>query len=162
MKYHTFTLPNGLRIIHRPTPSEVVYCGLCIAAGSRHELPEESGMAHYCEHLSFKGTERRHSRDIINGLERLGGDLNAFTTKEHTTYYAALLKHDISTAIDLLCDMVFHSTYPEKELEKELEVMSVAAALSTGVGKVPRMQAKEMWPRASSSAISVSGLPMKE
>ena len=123
MKYHTFTLPNGLRIIHRPTPSEVVYCGLCIAAGSRHELPEESGMAHYCEHLSFKGTERRHSRDIINGLERLGGDLNAFTTKEHTTYYAALLKHDISTAIDLLCDMVFHSTYPEKELEKELEVI---------------------------------------
>ena len=70
MKYHTFTLPNGLRIIHRPTPSEVVYCGLCIAAGSRHELPEESGMAHYCEHLRERnGATRATSSTVWNGWE---------------------------------------------------------------------------------------------
>ena len=123
MKYNTFTLPNGLRIIHRPFPSEVAYCGYCIATGSRHELATESGMAHYCEHLSFKGTGERSARQIINCLENRGGDLNAYTTKEHTTYYAALLKQDILTAIDLLSDMVFRSIYPQREAEKELEVI---------------------------------------
>ena len=86
MTYNTVTLPNGLRIIHRPDASRVLYCGYQIAAGTRNELPGEEGLAHFCEHMTFKGTHHRSAMQIINHLERVGGDLNAFTTKEATTY----------------------------------------------------------------------------
>ena len=121
--YNTYTLANGLRIIHKPSVAEVVYCGYQIAAGTRDELPGEEGMAHFCEHMTFKGTEHRNALQIINGLEQLGGDLNAFTNKEDTTFYAAVQKEHIAKAISLLTDMVFHSTYPQYEIDKEVEVI---------------------------------------
>lgn len=121
--YNTFTLDNGLRVIHKPSASQVIYCGYQIAAGTRHELPGEEGMAHFCEHMTFKGTERHNALQIINGLEQLGGDLNAFTNKEDTTFYAAIQKEHIVKAIALLTDMVFHSTYPQQEIDKEVEVI---------------------------------------
>ena len=124
MKYNTQTLPNGLRIIHLPAPGQqVVYCGYAIAAGTRHELPGEEGMAHFVEHTTFKGTEKRTSLQILNELERVGGDLNAFTTKEHTVYYATVLRDDVKRAVSLLTDIVFNSTYPQAELDKEIEVI---------------------------------------
>ena len=122
-KYNTHTLKNGLRIIHLPSPSQVIYCGYQVAAGTRDEQPGEEGMAHFCEHMTFKGTERRNALQIINGLEQLGGDLNAFTNKEDTTFYAAIQKEHIGKAVDLLTDIVFHSTYPQHEIDKEVEVI---------------------------------------
>lgn len=123
MHYNTATLPGGLRIIHRQTDSPVVYCGYTICAGTRDERPEEPGMAHFCEHLTFKGTERRGAIKIINSLESVGGELNAFTTKEHTVYYSAVLSDHFAKAVDLLTDIVFHSTYPQAEIDKEVEVI---------------------------------------
>ena len=121
--YNTYTLNNGLRIIHKPSVAQVVYCGYQIAAGTRHELPGEEGMAHFCEHMTFKGTERRNALQIINGLEQLGGDLNAFTNKEDTTFYCAIQKEHIAKAVSLLTDIVFNSTYPQHEIDKEVEVI---------------------------------------
>lgn len=123
MKYNTATLDNGLRIIHLSVASPVVYCGYQICAGSRDELPGEEGLAHFCEHATFKGTEHRRAWNVINWLESVGGDLNAFTTKEDTTYHAATLKEHVGRAIDILTDIVFHSTYPQAELDKEVEVV---------------------------------------
>ena len=121
--YNTHTLRNGLRIIHLPSPSQVVYCGYQVAAGTRHEQPGEEGMAHFCEHMAFKGTARRHPLQIINSLEQLGGDLNAYTNKEETTYHAAIQSQHIAKAIDLLTDIVFFSQYPQQEIDKEVEVI---------------------------------------
>lgn len=123
MAYQTFTLDNGLRVIYRPDHSPIVYCGYQINAGTRNEAPGEEGLAHFCEHTTFKGTSRRKAWHVINGLESVGGDLNAFTTKEDTVYYAAILKEHTSRAIDLLTDIVFHSVYPQHELDKEVEVI---------------------------------------
>ena len=123
MNYNIYTLSCGLRIIHLPSTSPVVYCGYRINAGTRHEQPEQEGLAHFCEHMSFKGTNRRRAWHILNCLENVGGDLNAFTTKEDTVYYAAILKDYIPRAIDLLTDIVFNSTYPQNEIDKEVEVI---------------------------------------
>ena len=123
VSYNTHTLKNGLRIIHRPSQSKVVYCGYQIAAGARHELAGEEGLAHFCEHMTFKGTQRLGALQIINSLEQLGGDLNAFTNKEDTTFYAAIQKEHIAKAVSLLTDIVFHSTYPQHEIDKEVEVI---------------------------------------
>lgn len=123
MNYNTHKLPCGLRIIHRPSPSPVVYCGYALAVGTRHERPGEEGMAHFCEHATFKGTARRRSQQIITCIESVGGDLNAFTNKEHTVYHAAILRDNIGRAVDLLTDIVFHSIYPQTEIEKEVEVI---------------------------------------
>ena len=122
-KYNTHTLPNGLRIIHLPTTSRVVYCGYQIAAGTRNEGPGEEGMAHFCEHMTFKGTEKRNALQIINALEGLGGELNAFTNKEDTTFYAAISKDHFAQAVNVLTDIVFHSQYPQQEIDKEVEVI---------------------------------------
>ena len=123
MKYNTYTLDNGLRIIHLPSDSKVVYCGYQINAGTRDEEPGEEGLAHFCEHVTFKGTERRKAWHILNCLESVGGDHNAYTNKEGTVYYAAILKEHIARAVDLLSDIVFHSTYPQQEIDKEVEVI---------------------------------------
>ena len=123
MKYNTYTLDNGLRIIHLPSDSQVVYCGYQINAGTRNEEPGEEGLAHFCEHVTFKGTERRKSWHILNCLESVGGDLNAYTNKEGTVYYSAILKEHIARAVDLLSDIVFHSVYPQAEIDKEVEVI---------------------------------------
>ena len=123
MKYNTATLPNGLRIIHLPSTSQVVYCGFGINAGTRNELPGEEGVAHFCEHTTFKGTSHRKALTIMNCLETVGGELNAFTNKEDTVYYAAILKEHFPKAVDLLSDIVFHSQYPQTEIDKEIEVI---------------------------------------
>ena len=123
MKYNTYTLDNGLRIIHLPSDSKVVYCGYQINAGIRNEEPGEEGLAHFCEHVTFKGTERRKAWHILNCLESVGGDLNAYTNKEGTVYYSAILKEHIARAVDLLTDIVFHSVYPQAEIDKEVEVI---------------------------------------
>lgn len=123
MDYNTHTLSNGLRIIHLPSASPVVYCGYGICAGTRDERPGEEGLAHFCEHTTFKGTSRRNSLQVLNRLERVGGDLNAFTNKEDTVFYSAILREHLPRAVDLLTDIVFHSTYPQAEIDKEIEVI---------------------------------------
>ncbi|MDE6003411.1 MAG: insulinase family protein [Prevotella sp.] len=122
-KYNIATLSNGLRIIHLPSTSPVVYCGIGINAGSRQEAVGEEGVAHFSEHVTFKGTKRRSSLQILNCLERVGGDLNAFTNKEDTIFYAAILKEHLSKAVDLLTDIVFNSVYPEQEITHEVDVI---------------------------------------
>ena len=101
----------------------MVYCGYDIAAGTRNELSGEEGLAHFCEHMSFKGTARRNAIQIINAIEGLGGELNAFTNKEDTVYYAAISKEHFSQAVNVLTDIVFHSQYPQHEIDKEVEVI---------------------------------------
>lgn len=113
----------AFRIIHLPSDSKVVYCGYQINAGTRNEEPGEEGLAHFCEHVTFKGTERRKAWHILNCLESVGGDLNAYTNKEGTVYYSAILKEHIARAVDLLTDIVFHSVYPQAEIDKEVEVI---------------------------------------
>ena len=110
-------------MILRHDHSPVIYCGYGINAGSRDEKPGEEGLAHFCEHVTFKGTVRRRSWHILNCLEKVGGDLNAFTTKEDTVYYAAILREHLPRAVDLLSDIVFHSTYPQGEIDKEVAVI---------------------------------------
>ena len=122
-KFNTATLPGGLRVIHMPSTSPVVYCGIGINAGSRQEMAGEEGLAHFCEHTTFKGTARRSSLQILNCLESVGGDLNAFTNKEDTVFYAAVLKEHLPRAVDLLFDIVFSSVYPQEELQHEADVI---------------------------------------
>jgi predicted Zn-dependent peptidase len=122
-KYNVTTLANGLRVINLPSVSPVVYCGIGINAGARHEAPGEEGLAHFCEHTTFKGTRRRSALQILNNLESVGGDLNAFTNKEDTVFYAAIQREHFSRAVDLLCDIVFCSEYPQHEIEREIDVI---------------------------------------
>jgi predicted Zn-dependent peptidase len=100
-----------------------VWCGYDLAVGSRNEESGEEGLAHFCEHMTFKGTERRSALQVINDLERVGGELNAFTNKEDTVFYAAVTKDHFMKAVDLLTDIVFHSQYPQHEIDKEVEVI---------------------------------------
>ena len=124
MNYNTHTLSNGLRVIHLHDASPVVYCGYGVNVGARDETPGNEGLAHFCEHVTFKGTSRRRAWHVLNCLERVGGELNAYTNKEDTVYYAAILHEHMSRAVDLLTDMVFHSTYPQAEIDKEVEVIA--------------------------------------
>lgn len=120
---NSLTLNNGLRVVYAPSPTNTVYLGLALDAGTRDEKDGESGMAHFAEHLSFKGTDRRTSRQIITYMESVGGDLNAFTGKEETVYYCTCQKEHFSRAMDLLFNVVFHSKYPQEEMDKEVEVV---------------------------------------
>lgn len=120
---NSLTLDNGLRVVYAPSPTNTVYLGLALDAGTRDETDGESGMAHFAEHLSFKGTDRRTSRQIITYMESVGGDLNAFTGKEETVYYCTCQKEHFSRAMDLLFDVAFHSKYPQEEMDKEVEVV---------------------------------------
>ena len=122
-KFNIHTLDNGLRVIHLPSTSQVVYCGIGVKAGSRHEKEGEEGVAHFCEHVTFKGTHRRSALQILNCLESVGGDLNAFTNKEDTVFYAAILKEHLPRAVDLLTDIVFNSIYPKQEVVHEVDVI---------------------------------------
>ncbi len=120
---HTFSLPSGLRVVLAPSATDVVYAGIAVATGTRHELDSESGMAHLVEHMTFKGTPDLSSVQILNRMESVGGDLNAYTGKEETIYYATFLRQHLRRALPLLMDIVFHSTFPQEELEKEREVV---------------------------------------
>ncbi len=121
--FTTHTLPCGMRIICAPSPTQVVYCGIAVDAGTRDEQYHESGMAHFVEHMSFKGTHRRTARQIINRLESVGGDLNAYTGKEETVFYSSVLKQHLPKAIDLLADITLNSTFLQEEMSKEVEVV---------------------------------------
>ena len=123
MPFSTFTFPNGLRMIHATSPTNVAYCGYAVNAGTRDELPQEQGMAHFVEHLIFKGTRKRHAWHILNRMENVGGDLNAYTNKEETVIYSSFLKEDFARAADLLTDIVFNSIFPPHEIAKEVEVI---------------------------------------
>ncbi len=123
MDYQIYTLRNGIRIIHKQDKSPVAYCGLIINTGSRDEKEEEHGMAHFIEHVIFKGTKKRKAYHVLSRLDDVGGELNAYTTKEETCIYASFLKQDYERAIELIHDITFNSTFPEKELAKEKEVI---------------------------------------
>ncbi len=120
---NTHTLPNGLRIIHCSSPTNVAYCGIAIDAGTRDELETEYGMAHFCEHMLFKGTQKRKAWHILNRMEAVGGDLNAYTNKEETVVYSAFVKEHFKRAAELVFDVVFNSVYPQHEIDKEVEVI---------------------------------------
>jgi predicted Zn-dependent peptidase len=122
-EFYTYTLPNGIRCILKRVKSAVAHCALTVNTGSRDELSGEHGMAHLVEHTLFKGTKRRKAHHINCRLENLGGELNAFTTKEETVIHTTTLRSDYSKAVELIADIVFHSVFPEREIEKEKQVI---------------------------------------
>jgi predicted Zn-dependent peptidase len=121
--YHYYTLPNGLRIVHKNNKSPVAHVGAIINTGSRDELPSEHGLAHFTEHVIFKGTEKRKLFQVLGRLENVGADLNAFTTKEDISVFASFPKRYFERTVELLSDILFHSIFPEKEIEKEKDVI---------------------------------------
>lgn len=123
MEFYTHTLANGIRIIHKRVKSEVAHFGWMINVGSRDENDDEFGLAHFIEHSLFKGTVKRKMHHILSRMEDVGGELNAYTTKEETYIYSSFLKSDYKRAVELIADIVQSSTFPEKELEKEKEVI---------------------------------------
>lgn len=118
-----YTLPNGMKVVHIFNDSPVAYCGLGVAIGTRNELEEESGMAHFIEHCMFKGTTHRNAWHILNRLEDVGGDINAYTEKEETFVYATVLESDFERAMDLCTDIVLNPVFPQSEIDKEKEVI---------------------------------------
>ena len=123
-EFETYTLSNGIRGIHRQVRSGVAHCALVVNAGCRDERKGEYGIAHFTEHALFKGTECRRAYQVNCRLENLGGELNAYTTKEDTTLHATVLRRDFRRAVELIADVIFRSTYPDKELRKEREVIA--------------------------------------
>jgi len=123
MGYLIHQFSNGIRLIHYPITSPVAHCGIIVNTGSRDENPEEHGMAHFIEHVLFKGTQHRDSWHIINRLEDVGGDLNAYTTKEETCIHASFLKEYYERSLELISDLVFGSVFPEKEMDREKEII---------------------------------------
>lgn len=123
MDYQVFTLPNGIRLLHKPTSSLLSHACIIINTGSRDEMPGKDGLAHFIEHLLFKKTEKRSTNQILNRLELVGGDLNAYTTKEYTCIHASFLNSYLERTIELFQDLVFHSVFPLDELSKEKSVI---------------------------------------
>jgi predicted Zn-dependent peptidase len=123
MEYLSIQLPNGIRIVHKPVDSLVAHCSLTINAGSRDELPKEHGLAHFIEHTIFKGTKKRHSHHVLSYMENVGGEINAYTTKEETCIYGSFTHNHYERWFNLLSDIIFNSTFPEKELEKEKDII---------------------------------------
>ena len=124
MESNIFTLANGIRIIYKETPgAEVAHCGFLIDAGSRDEADHEQGLAHYIEHVLFKGTKKRKAFHILSRLDSVGGEVNAFTSKESTCIYASFLTEYLERAVELLKDITFESVFPAKEIEKEKDVI---------------------------------------
>lgn len=123
MEFHSFVLSNGLRVIHQQTRGEVGHCGLMINAGSRDERQHQQGLAHFIEHCVFKGTEHRKTFHILSRLDSVGGEINAYTTKEETWVYASFLGKHLSRSVELIADICFHSVFPEKEIHKEKDVI---------------------------------------
>ncbi len=123
MNYKESVLPNGIRLIHKEKPGEIAHLVLMVETGTRDELAHENGLAHFVEHTIFKGTQSRKAYHILSCLDNVGGDLNAFTTKEETLIQATFLKQHYKRSLDLFADIAFHSTFPENELVKEKEVI---------------------------------------
>lgn len=123
-EYQLHTLANGIRIAHKQVPyTQIAHCGIMLDIGSRDEQPHQQGLAHFWEHMAFKGTEKRSSFHIINRLENVGGELNAYTTKEKICFHASVLDDHFDKAMDLLADITFHSVFPEKQIERERNVI---------------------------------------
>lgn len=123
MIYQSHTLDNGLRIVHVPTEGNVLYCGFYVNAGTRDEADDEHGIAHFVEHMLFKGTKKRRAHHIVNRMENVGGELNAYTNKEETVIYSIFLKEHFERAFELLTDITFHSQFPQREMDKEKHVI---------------------------------------
>jgi predicted Zn-dependent peptidase len=123
MEYNVHTLPNGIRLLHVPSASAISHACILVNTGSRDEKEHQSGLAHFIEHLVFKRTEKRSTNQILNRLESVGADLNAYTTKEYTCIHASFLNPYLERSLELFSDIVFHSTFPEEELEKEKSVI---------------------------------------
>ncbi|WP_200974174.1 pitrilysin family protein [Echinicola sp. 20G] len=124
MSYNIKELQNGIRIVHHEvTHTRLVHCGFILDIGSRDETFEQAGLAHFWEHMAFKGTKKRKAFHILNRLESVGGELNAYTTKEKICFYSTILKEHFNKAAELLYDITFHSTFPEKQIEKERQVI---------------------------------------
>src|ERR1035437_8549883 len=123
MELQIYTLPNGIRLVHHSVPSKVAHIGIFINAGTRDEEEHEHGIAHFIEHTIFKGTEKRNVFQVLNRLENVGADLNAYTTKEETCIYATFLNQYYDRTLELISDICFHSTFPQKELDKEKDVI---------------------------------------
>jgi predicted Zn-dependent peptidase len=122
--YELHTLPNGIRLVHKQIPhTQIAHCGIMLDIGSRDEAPDQLGLAHFWEHMAFKGTEKRRSHHIINRLENVGGELNAYTTKEKVCFHASVLGLHFEKATELLADIAFHSVFPEKQIERERGVI---------------------------------------
>jgi predicted Zn-dependent peptidase len=122
--YHLHTMPNGIRIIHKQvTHTKIAHSGFILDIGSRDEKPEQLGLAHFWEHMAFKGTKKRKSFHILNRLETVGGELNAYTTKEKLCFYASVLDNHFEKSFELLTDITFNSVFPAKEIEKERGVI---------------------------------------
>ena len=123
MEIQTFTLPNGIRLVHSPIPNPVAHCGIFVNAGTRDEAADEQGIAHFIEHTIFKGTQKRNLYQVLNRLENVGADLNAYTTKEETCIYASFLSVFYDRTLELFRDVFFNSVFPEREIEKEKQVV---------------------------------------
>lgn len=123
MHYSSHTLSNGLRLVHLTVDSPVSYCGFAINAGARDEDKDTFGLAHFTEHMLFKGTAKRKAWHILNRMENVGGELNAYTTKEETFVYSVFMEEHFNRALELLADLVFHSQFPPHEMEKEIDVI---------------------------------------
>lgn len=122
--YELYTFPNGIRLVHKQvTNTKIVHCGFILDVGSRDETPEQQGMAHFWEHMAFKGTKKRKAFHILNRLDSVGGELNAYTTKEKICFYASVLDNYFGHALELLTDITFGSIFPEKQIEKERKVI---------------------------------------
>lgn len=123
MEYQVHTLANGIRLVHKQWPSVVANCGIIINTGSRDETASEKGIAHFIEHTIFKGTRHRKAYHILSRIENVGGLMNAFTTKEDTCIYGSFLKHDYARALELFSDISQNATFPEKEIQKEKDIV---------------------------------------
>ena len=123
MDYEAYQLDNGIRVVHHRVPNVIAQLGLLINAGSRDEGEHEHGVAHFIEHMVFKGTRKRKAYHVISRMEDVGGEINAYTTKEETCVFVSFMKVDYSRAIELLKDIIFDSTFPEKEIKREKEVI---------------------------------------
>ena len=122
--YEVYTLPNGIRIAHKQIlHTQIAHCGIMLDIGSRDEQPHQQGLAHFWEHMAFKGTQKRKSYHIITRLENIGGELNAYTTKEKVCFHASVLGVHFEKAAELLSDITFHSVFPEKQIERERDVI---------------------------------------
>jgi predicted Zn-dependent peptidase len=117
------TLDNGIRLVHHQTNGMVAHCGLIINTGSRDEKASEHGMVHFIEHMLFKGTRKHKAYYIFSRLDDVGGELNAYTTKEETAIHASVLKEDFEKSVDMISDIAFNSVFPEKDIEKEKDVI---------------------------------------
>ncbi|WP_372776146.1 M16 family metallopeptidase [Mangrovibacterium sp.] len=123
VKIDTGILANGIRVIHQQVESPAAHFGIILNTGSRDELVKEQGIAHFIEHVIFKGTKKRKAYHILSRIEDVGGEMNAYTTKEETAVYATFLNEHYSRSMELISDIIRNSTFPEREIEREKEVI---------------------------------------